>query len=359
MPKIALIPGDGIGREIVSETVKVLHAVGTRFGHNFVTETALAGGAAIDDCGQPLPQQTIDLCRQSDAVLLGAVGGPKWDNLPGDRRPEKAILGLRKELGLFANLRPVKLYPVLSAAAPLRPDLLANGIDLLIVRELTGGIYFGPRTRVQQDGQTIASDTEIYSTNEIKRIINVAFRLAQKRKHKVTSVDKANVLESSRLWRETAVSVGQNFTDVELDHLYVDNAAMQLILNPNQFDVMVTSNIFGDILSDEASVLTGSIGMLPSASLREDSFGLYEPSHGSAPDIAGQNLANPLATILSLALLLRFSLNLTQEADAIENAVEAVLNEGYRTADLTKEQSTRVSTTKMGDLVVAKLLGLK
>lgn len=358
MPKIALIPGDGIGQEVISETVKVLHAVGKRFGHNFVTESALAGGAAIDDCGKPLPQQTIDLCRQSDAVLLGAVGGPKWDNLPGELRPEKAILGLRKELGLFANLRPVKLYPVLSAASPLRPDLLANGIDLLIVRELTGGMYFGPRTRqVQEDGQTTATDTEVYSTNEIKRIVEVAFRLAQKRKNKVTSVDKANVLESSRLWREVAIAAGQNFADVTLDHMYVDNAAMQLILNPNQFDVLVTSNIFGDILSDEASVLTGSIGMLPSASLRHDAFGLYEPSHGSAPDIAGQNIANPLATILSLALLLRFSLNLTQEADAVENAVEAVLNEGFRTADLTKDQSTRVSTTKMGDLVLNKLLG--
>lgn len=357
MPKIALIPGDGIGQEIVKEAVKVLHAIGDRYGHKFETETVLAGGIAIDDCGHPLPQKTIDVCRQSDAVLLGAVGGPKWETLPGELRPERALLGLRKELGLFANLRPVKLYPVLKDASPLRPDLLANGIDLLIVRELTGGMYFGPRTRVQQDDQTIATDTEIYSTNEVKRIVEVAFRLAQKRNNKVTSVDKANVLESSRLWRETTLKVAQDFADVKLDHMLVDNAAMQLILNPNQFDVLVTSNMFGDILSDEASVLTGSIGMLPSASLREDAFGLYEPSHGSAPDIAGQNIANPLATILSLALMLRFSLNLTKEADAIEAAVEAVLNEGYRTADLTKDQASRVSTVQMGDLVVKKLLG--
>lgn len=356
MAKIALIPGDGIGPEIVSETVKVLHAVGKRFGRTFETESALAGGAAIDDCGIPLPQQTIDLCRQSDAVLLGAVGGPKWDTMPGERRPEKAILGLRKELGLFANLRPVKLFPALSNAAPLRQEILDKGIDLLIVRELTGGIYFGPREKTLKDGHRIASDSEVYADYEVERIVDLAFRLSRQRNKNVISVDKANVLESSRLWREIADTVAKKYADVELSHMYVDNCAMQLILNPHQFDVLVTSNMFGDILSDEASVLTGSIGMLPSASLRNDAFGLYEPSHGSAPDIAGQNKANPLATIMSLALLLRFSLNYAEEADAVEKAVEDVLNEGYRTVDLADDNEKAISTSQMGELIVAKLL---
>lgn len=356
MAKIAVIPGDGIGPEIVAEAVKVLHAVGNRFGRTFTTETALAGGAAIDDCGIPLPQQTIDLCRQSDAVLLGSVGGPQWDNLPSDRRPEKAILGLRKELGLFGNLRPVKLFPALCGASPLRQEILAKGIDLLIVRELTGGIYFGPRQKLTQDGQRIATDTEVYADYEIERIVDLAFRLARQRNKNVVSVDKANVLESSRLWREIANTKAQEYKDVALSHMYVDNCAMQLILNPHQFDVLVTSNMFGDILSDEASVLTGSIGMLPSASLRNDAFGLYEPSHGSAPDIAGQNKANPLATILSLALLLRFSLNYADEAAAVEQAVEDVLNEGFRTVDLAEANVAAVSTKEMGDLIVAKIL---
>jgi 3-isopropylmalate dehydrogenase len=356
MAKITLIPGDGIGPEIVAEAVKVLDAVAQKFGRQFITETALAGGAAIDDCGFPLPKETVDLCRQSDAVLLGAVGGPKWDALPVDRRPEKAILGLRKELGLFGNLRPVKLYPALSEASPLKASILANGIDLLIVRELTGGIYFGPRERVLEQDQAIARDTEVYATSEIQRIADLAFRLATQRSNRVMSVDKANVLESSRLWRETVQATAAGYPGVELEHMYVDNCAMQLILNPNQFDVLVTSNMFGDILSDEASVLTGSIGMLPSASLRHDSFGLYEPSHGSAPDIAGKNIANPLATILSLALLFRFSLQMAEEADAIENAVEEVLQEGYRTIDLARNSSNAISTSKMGDLIVEKIL---
>jgi 3-isopropylmalate dehydrogenase len=353
---IALIPGDGIGPEVIKETVKVLDAVSQRFDRSFITETALAGGAAIDEYGQPLPASTIALCKQSDAVLLGAVGGPKWDHLPGDLRPEKAILGLRKELGLFGNLRPVKLYPALRNASPLRDEILMQGIDLLIVRELTGGIYFGPRQRIQENGRSLASDLEIYHSYEIERITDLAFRLAGQRNKKVVSVDKANVLESSRLWREIANSVSKKYPDVDLEHMYVDNCAMQLILRPHQFDVVVTSNMFGDILSDEASVLTGSIGMLPSASLREDSFGLYEPSHGSAPDIAGQGKANPLATILSLALLFRFSLGLAQEADTIDHAVQSVLNEGYRTLDLARGNTNTVSTSRMGDLVVEKIL---
>lgn len=356
MAKLALIPGDGIGPEIVQAAVKVLDAVALRFGLTFETETALAGGAAIDAYGIPLPQSTIDICRRSDAVLLGAVGGPQWDAMPADRRPEKAILGLRKELGLFGNLRPVKLFPALSDASPLRQEILSKGIDLLIVRELTGGIYFGPRERKVEEGRTIATDLEVYADFEIERIVDLAFRLARQRNKRVVSVDKANVLESSRLWREIAGKTAQKYADVELSHMYVDNCAMQLILNPHQFDVLVTSNIFGDILSDEASVLTGSIGMLPSASLRNDKFGLYEPSHGSAPDIAGQNKANPLATILSLALLLRFSLDLNDAAAEIEKAVEDILHAGYRTLDLAGQKQEFISTSRMGELVAARIL---
>jgi 3-isopropylmalate dehydrogenase len=331
---IVLVPGDGIGPEIVDGAVSVLKAVGEKYGHTFRFEAILAGGAALDKFGVPLPEETLEKCLQSDSVLLGAVGGPKWDTLPGHLRPERALLGIRKGLNLFANLRPAKLMPMLASASPLRADIAACGVDLLIVRELTGGMYFGPRGRGQGDMGENAYDTEIYSRGEILRIGRVAFEAARKRGKKVCSIDKANVLESSRLWRETMNELKNEYLDVAYSDMLVDNAAMQLIQNPAQFDVIVTSNLFGDILSDEASQLTGSIGLLASASLGEGTLGMYEPIHGSAPDIAGQGIANPIATILSAAMMLNLSFGLAEEAKAVETAVEKVLAQGARTRDI-------------------------
>ena len=331
---IAVIAGDGIGPEIVGEAVKVLKLVAEKFGHDFEFDEKLVGGAAYDACGDCLPDATLAACRAADAVLLGAVGGPKWDALPGPQRPEKrALLTLRKELGLFANLRPAKVWAPLLAASPLRPEILGEGLDLLVVRELTGGIYFGEHSRAA-DGRS-ALDQMPYSVAEIDRIARTAFAAARTRRGHVTCVDKANVLETSRLWRETVARVqAADYPDVALEFMYVDNAAMQLVRAPGRFDVLLTENMFGDILSDEASQITGSIGMLPSASLRADGFGMYEPIHGSAPDIAGKGIANPLATILSAAMLLRHSFGLGAEADAVEAAVGRTLASGVRTADL-------------------------
>ena len=353
--QIAVIPGDGIGPDVVEQTLKVMDKVGEKFGHAFHYTKVLAGGCAIDATGACLPQETIDICKASDAVLLGAVGGWKWDNLPGDQRPERALLGLRKALGLFANLRPALLFEQLADASPLKPEILAGGLDIVVVRELTGGIYFGEKGHRDTDLGPAAYDIEQYAEGEVRRIAKVAFDMAMKRNKHVTSVDKANVLESSRLWRRVVAEVAQDYPEVTLDNLYVDNAAMQLVRNPRQFDVIVTSNIFGDILSDEASQITGSIGMLPSASLAEGNFGMYEPVHGSAPDIAGQDKANPMATILSAAMMLRYTFGLGAEADAIENAVKSVLDQGYRTPDLYAGQGTQVGTAQMGDLIAAAI----
>ena len=353
--QIAVIPGDGIGPDVVEQTLKVMDKVGEKFGHTFNYKKVLVGGCAIDATGACLPQETIDICKASDAVLLGAVGGWKWDNLPGDQRPERALLGLRKALGLFANLRPALLFEQLADASPLKPEILAGGLDIVVVRELTGGIYFGEKGHRDTDLGPAAYDIEQYAEGEVRRIAKVAFDMAMKRSKHVTSVDKANVLESSRLWRRVVAEVAQDYPEVTLDNLYVDNAAMQLVRNPRQFDVIVTSNIFGDILSDEASQITGSIGMLPSASLAEGNFGMYEPVHGSAPDIAGQDKANPMATILSAAMMLRYTFGLGAEADAIENAVKSVLDQGYRTPDLYAGQGTQVGTAQMGDLIAAAI----
>lgn len=353
--RIVTLPGDGIGPDIVKEAVKVLDKIAEVYGHTLTYDEKLMGGCAIDEAGTSLPQETIDACLSADAVLLGAVGGPKWDNLPNGDRPEKGLLGIRGALKLFANLRPAILYPQLKHATPLKEEIVGDGLDILIVRELTSGIYFGEKNKVvceEDDSKTYASDLEKYTVAEIERITRVGFNAAMKRNKKVCVVDKANVLESSRLWRVVVNRVAKDYPEVEYSFMYVDNAAMQLVVNPKQFDVMITSNIFGDILSDEASIITGSIGMLASASLGEGSLGLYEPSHGSAPDIAGQNKANPLATILSVAMLLRYSLNLETEAKAIENAVMDVLNQGYRTGDIMSEGMKQVGTLEMGDLVV-------
>ena len=353
--KIAVLPGDGIGPEIMDVAMNVMKAVCKKFNHELEYKTALVGACAIDATGACLPQETIDICKASDAVLLGAVGGWKWDNLPGDQRPERALLGLRKALGLFANLRPALLFEQLADASPLKPEILAGGLDIVVVRELTGGIYFGEKGHRDTDLGPAAYDIEQYAEGEVRRIAKVAFDMAMKRNKHVTSVDKANVLESSRLWRRVVAEVAQDYPEVTLDNLYVDNAAMQLVRNPRQFDVIVTSNIFGDILSDEASQITGSIGMLPSASLAEGNFGMYEPVHGSAPDIAGQDKANPMATILSAAMMLRYTFGLGAEADAIENAVKSVLDQGYRTPDLYAGQGTQVGTAQMGDLIAAAI----
>lgn len=343
--RIGIVRGDGIGPEVVDSALEILQAISRKFHHDFEEVQLLAGGCAIDASGEPLPAETLEKARQCDAVLLGAVGGPRWDTLPGSMRPERALLGLRAGLGVYANLRPVRLLPQLMEASPLKPEILQRGIDLLIVRELTGGMYFGARGRITDTaGNPAAFDTETYSVPEIQRILEVGYEAAMNRSHRLCVVDKANVLESSRLWREVAVSVAARYPDVTTSYLYVDNCAMQLVLNPSQFDVIVTSNMFGDILSDEASVLTGSIGMLPSASLGDVCGegiesntirrGLYEPIHGSAPDIAGTGKANPLGTILSAAMMLRYSFNLEAEAQTIEKAVEAVLDAGFRTADI-------------------------
>lgn len=355
MFKIAVLPGDGIGVEIVPQALKALKAIGEKYGHSFEFTEALVGGAAYDAKGHPLPEETLELCEQSHAVLLGAIGGPKWDNLPVELRPEAgALLPLRRELALYANLRPCVVFPSLIHASTLKEEVL-QGVDILIVRELTGGIYFGEKSReLAADGQK-ATDVLSYSTYEIKRIAKIAFEAARQRKKKLCSVDKANVLESSRLWRETVTDMAREYPDVELTHMYVDNCAMQLIRNPRQFDVIVTENMFGDILTDEASMLTGSLGMLASASIGGE-VGLYEPAHGSAPDIAGQNKANPLATILSAALLLRYSLKLEKEAQAIEEAVRKVIDAGYRTPDLAEPGKTILGTSEMGDLVAQTIL---
>ena len=331
---IALVKGDGIGPEIVDSAVRVLEKVGEKYGHTFRCTPYLAGGCAIDACGIPLPEETIEGCKNADSVLLGAVGGPKWDKMPGNLRPEKALLGLRSALGLYTNLRPAKLYASLKEECPLRADIVEQGFDLMMVRELTGGIYFGERGRRDGKYGPEAYDTEAYSVMEIERIARAAFDAARKRRKNVISIDKANVLETSRLWRETVHRIGEEYPDVQLSDMLVDNAAMQLVRRPSQFDVVVTSNMFGDILSDEASQITGSIGLLPSASLGATKCGLYEPIHGSAPDIAGQNKANPIATILSAAMMLRYAFDLSEEADCIERAVDAVLDEGLRTADI-------------------------
>jgi len=355
--KLAIIAGDGIGGDIVAEALKVMGAVGERFNHKFDFSFYLMGGQAIDTMGTPLPESTLLGCRDAQAVLLGAVGGEKWDHLKGDQRPEKGLLDLRSGLGLFCNLRPALLYEELAQACPLKEHIIAGGLDLMVVRELTGGIYFGPKGRSGEEMS--AWDTMLYSEQEVERIAVKAFELAMKRNKRLTSVDKANVLESSRLWREVVNRVAKRYDEVTLNHMYVDNAAMQLVRNPKQFDVIVTSNMFGDILSDEASMITGSIGMLPSASLGEGNFGLYEPIHGSAPDIAGQDRANPLATILSVAMLLRHSFDLEEEALAVEQAVKEVLKDGWRTEDIMSSGQKRVGTKEMGNLVAQAISGKK
>ena len=352
---IATLPGDGIGPEITEQACAVLNKVGQLYGHSFEFKEYLVGGAVIDKVGEPLPAETLAGCLASDSVLLGAVGGPKWDNLTGDIRPEQALLGLRGELGLYANLRPAVLYEALRDACLLRPDLIGDGIDIMVVRELTGGIYFGDSGRRQGPNGEEAYDTELYSEMEVERIARTAFEIAMKRNKRVTNVDKANVLESSRLWRSVVLRVAEDYPEVELNHLYVDNASMQLIRDPHQFDVIVTTNMFGDILSDEASMITGSIGMLPSASLGEGRFGMYEPIHGSAPDIAGLDKANPIATILSAAMMLRYSFDLEAEAQAVENAVIQVLDAGYRTGDIFSPGMKLVSCKEMGTLIAEAL----
>lgn len=353
---IALLRGDGIGPEIVDSAVAVLEKIGEKFGHKFSFTPYLIGGSAIDATGKPLPEETVKGCLESDSVLLGAVGGPKWDNLPGDCRPEKALLGIRAALELFTNLRPAKLYKALKDECPLRPDIASGGFDLMMVRELTGGIYFGERGRREGKYGEEAYDTECYSKMEIERIARVAFETARKRRKNVISIDKANVLESSRLWRATVHEIAKEYPDVDCTDMLVDNAAMQLVKNPGQFDVVVTSNMFGDILSDEASQITGSIGMLPSASLGSSKRGMYEPIHGSAPDIAGQNKANPIATILSAAMMLRYSFDLDKEADAIEIAVDSFLEAGFRTADLIGSTDAKpLSTTEVTEKILELL----
>lgn len=353
---IALLKGDGIGPEIVESAVAVLEKLSEKTGHKFNFTPYLIGGCAIDATGKPLPQETVDGCLAADSVLLGAVGGPKWDDQPGENRPEKALLGIRSALGLYTNLRPAKLYSALRAASPLKDEIVGEGFDLMIVRELTGGIYFGDRGyREGKYGQE-AYDTEAYSVTEIERIGRVAFESAMKRNKKLCSIDKANVLESSRLWRKTMHELSAEYPEVEYSDMFVDNAAMQLVRNPGQFDVIVTSNMFGDILSDEASQITGSIGMLASASMGATTRGMYEPIHGSAPDIAGQNKANPIATILSAAMMLRYSFGLLSEAEMIETAVDKVLNEGWRTADLMgNAEGTPLSCTEITEKIIEAL----
>jgi len=353
---VLILPGDGIGPEIVTEAEKVLSALVEKHRLEISTEQALIGGRAIDETGVPLPEETLALGKQSDAILLGAVGGPQWDNIERSLRPERGLLAIRAGLDLYANLRPAILYKELAGASSLKPDVI-DGLDIMIVRELTGGIYFGqPRgIRTLEDGQREGFNTLVYKETEIERIARTAFDVAMKRNKKVCSVDKANVLEATELWREVVTRVAKDYPKVNLEHMYVDNAAMQLVRDPRQFDVIVTTNMFGDILSDLASMLTGSIGMLPSASLNAEGQGLYEPSHGSAPDIAGQNVANPLATIISVAMMLRYSLAEPAQADRIGRAVQQVLADGLRTADIVSDGMTKISTSEMGDAVVASL----
>lgn len=354
---IAVLKGDGIGPDIVDQALKVLDKVGDKYGHAFNYTEGLIGGAAIDAVGQSLPDETVKICKASDSVILGAVGGPKWDTIGSGDRPEKALLGIRAELGLFANIRPAIMYKELKDACPLKDHIIGeDGIDIVVVRELTGGIYFGERGEgVDEVLGAYRYDTMKYSEKEVERIAINAFEIAMKRTKKLTSVDKANVLDSSKLWRGVIERVALDYPEVTVDHLYVDNAAMQLVINPKQFDVIVTGNMFGDIISDEASMITGSIGMLPSASLSAGKIGMYEPIHGSAPDIAGQDKANPIATVLSVAMMLRYAFDLTVEADVIEAAVASVLAEGYRTGDIMSEGCKLVGTIEMGELICSKL----
>ncbi|HUC93432.1 MAG TPA: 3-isopropylmalate dehydrogenase [Paenibacillus sp.] len=352
--KIAVIAGDGIGPEVVAEAIKVMNKTEELFGYKFSFEHGLFGGIAIDEKGTPLPQDTLDMCKRADAVLLGAVGGPKWDNNPKELRPETGLLGIRKALGLFSNIRPATIFDCLKEASTLKPEVL-EGTDLIVVRELTGGIYFGEKFRREGENGQEAVDTCVYNVAEVERIVRQAFEIAQKRRKFLTSVDKANVLETSRLWREVVNRIAPEYPDVELEHVLVDNCAMQLLRRPSSFDVIVTENMFGDILSDEAAMLTGSIGMLSSASLGEGAFGLYEPVHGSAPDIAGQGIANPIATILSVALMFRLTFGYEDAAKSIEDAVAEVLNDGHRTGDIAVDKRKAIGTQAMGELIVAAM----
>lgn len=352
--KIAVVAGDGIGPEVVAEAEKVLKRTEELFGYRFETEHGLFGGIAIDQKGTPLPQETLDLCKKADAVLLGAVGGPKWDSNPKELRPETGLLGIRKALGLFSNIRPAIVFDCLKEASTLKPEVL-EGTDLIVVRELTGGSYFGEKFRRETANGQEAVDTCVYNVFEIERIVRQGFEVALKRRKKLASVDKANVMETSRLWREVVIRIASEYPDVEVEHILVDNCAMQLLRRPSSFDVIVTENMFGDILSDEAAMLTGSIGMLASASLGEGSFGLYEPVHGSAPDIAGQGIANPIATILSVALMFRLTFGYEDAAQAIENAVKEVLDAGHRTGDIAVDKSKAIGTTAMGKLIIDRI----
>lgn len=349
--KIVLLPGDGIGPDITAQAKKILNVIADKYNKNFEYEYALLGGVAIDETGDPLPEETIKTCKGSQAVFLGAVGGDKWDDLPGHRRPEAGLLGIRKALGVYANLRPALLFPQLKAASTLKEEVLGNGLDIMIVRELTGGMYFGDKGRDGTGQAERAWDVEVYTAVEVEKVTRMAFEIARGRDRKLTSIDKANVLESSRLWRSVVEEVAKDYRDVELNHMYVDNAAMQLVRNPRQFDVIVTNNIFGDILSDEAGMLTGSLGMLPSASIGDGNIGLYEPIHGSAPDIAGKDIANPLASIMSIAMMLEYSFDMKEAAQDIYKAVEDVLDRGYRTADIMEDGKIQVGTDQMGDLI--------
>ncbi len=351
MKKVAIIPGDGVGPEVIKQGLKVLKSISLKYNVDFEFVELLLGGAAIDETEHPLPNETIEACKNSDAVLLGTVGGPKWDAQPGPLRPEAGLLGIRKELSVYANLRPVKLLHPLKSASPLKESILDKGIDLMIVRELAGGAYSGEKNREKIKTIQMAWDKITYTDYEIMRILKRAYEIAKKRKNKLTMVDKANVLESSRLWREIAAEISQEYPEVKTDYMYVDNAAMQLIKNPKQFDVIVTENMFGDILSDEASMLTGSLGMLPSASLGDDGPGIYEPVHGSAPDIAGQDKANPIGTILSVAMMLKYSLNIEEASTEVEEAVTKALDRGYRTFDIMQKSMILVGTEEMGDII--------
>ncbi|MBE6531156.1 MAG: 3-isopropylmalate dehydrogenase [Ruminococcaceae bacterium] len=352
---ITVLKGDGIGPEIVNEAIKVLDKIGEKYSHSFKYTEVDIGGCSIDKHGVPITKEGMELCKSADSVLLGAVGGPKWDSVDPSIRPEKALLAVRSELGLFANLRPTKLFAQLADSSPLKESIVGNGIDLMIVRELTGGIYFGDRRTEVVDGEKVAVDEMKYSEHEIERIGRVAFESARKRSHRLASVDKANVLDSSRLWRAVMHRLAEEYSDVEYSDVLVDNAAMQLIKNPSQFDVIVTENMFGDILSDEASMLTGSIGMMPSASLSDSTLGMYEPIHGSAPDIAGMDIANPIGTIMSCAMMLRYSFDMVKEADDIEAAVNKALDDGYRTADIYKDGFTKVKCSEMGSIIAANI----
>ena len=352
---IAVIRGDGIGPEIVNEAIKVLDKIAEKYGHTFTYDDVDMGGIAIDKWGDPLPQAMLDKCLAADSVLLGAVGGPKWEGLPGPQRPEKGLLRLRADMGLYSNLRPAKLWPQLAQASPLKPSIVEKGIDFLVVRELISGVYFGEHKTVEQNGEKVATDVMLYAEHEIERIGRIAFETAMKRRKKVTCVDKANVLDTSRLWRAVLHRIKEDYAEVEYGEMFVDNASMQLVKDPSQFDVIVTENMFGDILSDEASMLTGTIGMIPSSSLGDGTRGMYEPIHGSAPDIAGQNKANPIGTILSAAMMLKYSFGMDAEAAAIEAAVNKALNDGLRTADMMAEGCTPASCSEMGDAIAARL----